>query len=73
MDRDLTKPLGLLLRFMNPTIWKEFDTSCETVHRIVDEIVAEFLLSLDHKALHESGEERYEKQDRNDDDPEPKN
>ncbi|RYO94789.1 hypothetical protein DL764_007767 [Monosporascus ibericus] len=65
MDRGLMRPLGLLLRFLKPNVWNQFDSSCATVHRIVDEIVADFLVSQDRKVFQGPGAEL-------DEDPEPK-
>ncbi|KAK6854201.1 cytochrome P450 alkane hydroxylase [Apiospora arundinis] len=57
-DRGFMKPLGMLMSLVFPKIWKNFDDSCSTVHRIVDDIVADHLVSIEQKALYGSRDEK---------------
>jgi cytochrome P450 len=52
MDRGYMKPLGKLLTLLWPDTWDEFDSSCATVQRFVDEIVADLLLKQDKNHLY---------------------
>jgi hypothetical protein len=64
MDRGYMKPLGKLLTLVRPDTWDEFDSSCATVQRFVDEIVADLLLKLDKEHLYgKGGEEEHDEEE----------
>lgn len=64
LDRGWMKPFGLAYRLLKGTKEDRFEESCETVHSILDEMIAEYLESLDQKPSAKVNEKEDEDQNR---------